>query len=126
MLLISLVESLLILPHHLSHLPGPDWVPRSAADRFFARTQGVVDRSLKRFIEGPLDRGLRFATGQPLATIAGAIAILILSVSLLPAGIVPTTFADVVEGDFVTAGLEMPDGTTAQRTYEVARELEAA
>ena len=48
------------------------------------------------------------------------------TLSLVPAGIVPTTFADVVEGDFVTATLEMPDGTLAERTYEVAMELERA
>ena len=126
MLMISLIESLLILPNHLSHLHGPDWAPTSAIDRFFARTQGYVDRSLNKFLEGPLDRGLRFATDQPMVTIAGTIGIFILSVSLLPAGIVKTTFNEVVEGDFVTASLEMPAGTTAQRTYEVARELEVA
>ena len=126
MLLISLFESLLILPNHLSHLHGPEWVPASGFDRFFARTQGFVDRQLAVFLDGPLDRALRFATGQPAITIAGAVALLILSVSLLPAGIVTSTFADVVEGDFVTATLEMPDGTTAERTFEVASELEAA
>ncbi len=126
MLLISLVESLLILPNHLSHLPGPNWVPTSTADRFFAGTQAFVDRILNRFIDGPLDRALKFATGQPLMTVAGALGLLIVSVSLIPAGIVPFTFADVVEGDFVTATLEMPDGTTADRTYEVAQELEEA
>ena len=83
---VSLVESLLILPNHLSHLHGPEWTPQSAVDRFFAGTQGYVDRGLSRFIQGPLDRGLRFATDQPLATIAGAIGILILSISLLRAG----------------------------------------
>ena len=126
MLLISPVESLLILPNRLSHLHDPERTPRGAVDRFFAWTNGLVDRGLNRFIQGPLDRGLRFATGQPLVTIAGAIGMLIVSISLLPAGIVPTTFADVVEGDFVTASLEMPDGTTAPRTYEVAQEMEAA
>ena len=126
MLMISLFESLLILPNHLSHLHGPEWVPANGVDRFFAHTQGIVDRQLNRFLAGPLDRALRFATGQPTITIAGAIGLLILTVSLLPAGIVTSSFADVVEGDFVTASLEMPDGTTAQRTYEVARELEAA
>ena len=126
MLMISLFESLLILPNHLSHLHGPEWVPANRVDRFFAHTQGFVDRQLNTFLAGPLDRALRFATGQPAITIAGAIGLLILTVSLLPAGIVTSSFADVVEGDFVTASLEMPDGTTAQRTYEVARELEAA
>ena len=126
MLSISLVESLFVLPNHLSHLHGPDWAPTSAVDRFFAGTQGFVDRSLNRFLNGPLELALRFATNQPGITIAGAIGLFILSVSLVPAGIVATTFADVVEGDFVTANLEMPDGTTAQRTYEVARELQGA
>ena len=51
---------------------------------------------------------------------------LVLSISLLPAGIVPTTLAADVEGDIATVVLEMPDGATAPRTYEVAQELEAA
>ncbi len=126
MLLISLVESLFVLPNHLSHLPGPEWEPTTALDRFFARIQNRVDVLLNRFVEGPLDRGLRFATNQPLVTMAGVLGLLVLSISLIPAGIVPTNFAGVVEGDFATATLEMPDGTTAQRTYEVAQELEEA
>lgn len=126
MLLISLIESLLILPNHLSRLHGPEWVPTGSVDQFFARVQGTVDQLLDKFLQGPLDRGLHFATAQPVVTLAGAIGLLILSISLIPAGIVATSFADVVEGDFVTATLEMPDGTTAQRTYEVAKELEAA
>ncbi len=126
MLLISLVESLFVLPNHLSHLPGPEGEPTTALDRFFARIQNRVDVLLNRFVEGPLDRGLRFATNQPLVTMAGVLGLLVLSISLIPAGIIPTNFAGVVEGDFATATLEMPDGTTAQRTYEVAQELEEA
>ena len=126
MLLISLVESLFILPKHLSHLQGPDWTPTHVVDRFFARTRGLVDRWIKSFLEGPMDRALRFSTDQPAVVIAGAVGLLFVSVSLVPAGIVPTTFADVVEGDFINASLEMPDGTPAERTYEVAVELEQA
>ena len=125
-LLVSLVESLLVLPNHLSHLHGPEWVPANAFDRFFTRIQGRVDLLLDSFVQGPLDRALRFATDQPAVTMAGAVGMLVLSISLLPAGIVPTTLADAVEGDFATVTLEMPDGTTAPRTYEVAKELEAA
>ena len=125
-LLVSLVESLLVLPNHLSHLHGPEWVPTNAFDRFFTRLQGRVDVLLNRFVQGPLNRALQFATDQPMVTMAGAVGMLILSISLLPAGIVPTTLADAVEGDFATVTLEMPDGTTASRTYEVAKELETA
>ncbi len=126
MLMVSLVESLFVLPNHLSHLPGPDWVPGNAFDRFFSRLQSRVDVQLQRFVQGPLDRALRFATARPGVTMTGAVGMLVLSISLVPAGIVPTTLADDVEGDIVTVVLEMPDGTTAPRTYEVARELEAA
>ncbi|MDE0691527.1 MAG: efflux RND transporter permease subunit [Gammaproteobacteria bacterium] len=124
MLLISLVESLFILPKHLAHLPGPDFTPTGAVDRFFARTQGGVERALRRFIDGPLDRALRFSTEQPAVILASVIGLFFFTVSLLPAGVVPTTFADVVEGDFVSATIEMPDGTTAERTHEVALSLE--
>ena len=126
MLLISLVESLLILPNHLSHLQGPGWTPTNVVDQFFSRTRAFVDRWTTTFLEGPLDRALHFATDQPAVVVAGAIGLLVVSVSLVPAGVVPTTFADVVEGDFVSAALEMPDGTPADRTYAVAMELEQA
>ena len=126
MLLISLAESLFILPNHLSRLKGPEWSPTGRVERFFARTQGYVDGLLRRIVEGPLDRALHFATRQPAVVMAGAVGALVVSVALLPAGVVKTTFADVVEGDFVSASLEMPDGTTARRTYEVALGLEEA
>ena len=126
-LAISLVESLLVLPNHLSHhLHGPDWAPRTGMQRSVARIQNRVDSWLNSFVQGPLDRGIQFATDWPEVTVAGAVALLILSISLIPAGIVPTTFATAVEGDFAIATLEMPDGTTAQQTYAVAQQLESA
>ena len=127
MLAISLVESLLVLPNHLSHhLHGPGWTPRTSAGALVARIQGRVDSLLARFVRGPLHRGVTFATDRPGLTLSAAVAALILCGAMLPAGIVSFTFATEVEGDFATATLEMPDGTTAQRTYEVAQEVEAA
>ena len=126
MLLISLAESLLILPHHLSHLPGPDWTPRGIVDGLLSRAHERFNRTLYRFVDGPLDRILDFATRQPAIILAGTFGLFVVSASLIPAGVVPTRFADVVEADFVTATLEMPDGTTAARTHEVAVQLEQA
>ena len=127
MLVISLVESLLVLPNHLSHhLHGPGWAPRTRPGRLVARIQGRVDRLLARFVRGPLHQAVSFATDRPGVTLSAAVALLILCVAMLPAGILSFTLATEVEGDFATATLEMPDGTTAERTYEVARELEVA
>ena len=125
MLLLSLVESLFVLPCHLAHLPVGRDSPGNAVERFFNSVQGAVDAGLARFNEGPLQRMLMFATAQPLVIISAAIGALVLSISLVPAGIVQTTFADVVQSDFVTATLEMPDGTVSARTMEMAQELEA-
>ena len=77
MLLISLAEALLILPKHLSHLHGPEWTPDNMVDRFFACIRDFVDRWLNRFLDGPLDGALRFATNHPAIMVAGSSAYLL-------------------------------------------------
>ena len=125
-LLVSLIESLLILPSHLAHLPGPDQRPSNFIERLFSWVQGRVARGLRWFVEGPLDMGLRLATGAPAVVIAGGVGIAILSVALVASGAVGVIFIEAVESDIVTANLVMPEGTPARRTGELARELEAA
>ncbi len=126
-LFFSLVESLLVLPNHLSHLPRPG-APRMAGQRvrFVKRTQMRVDEGLRRFIDGPLDRSLRFATGRPGVVIATGVAMVILCVATIPAGIIRVNFMPTVEGDLVTATLEMPEGTPVQRTANMAAVVESA
>lgn len=125
-LFLSLIESLFILPNHLSHLPEPHKAGGNAVTRFFERLQTRVDKQLQRFIEGPLDRGLHFATHVPSVVVAGGLAMIILAVAMVPAGILRVQFFPEVEGDVVTATLEMEEGTTAARTSEVTARLEAA
>ncbi len=126
MLVISLIEAFFILPRHLSHLPGPEWTPSNFVDKFLFRIRTHVSQGLSRFLQGPLNRALRFATDYPAIIMSGTLGLLVLCLSLVPAGVIPTTLTEVVEGDFVTATLEMPEGTPAERTFEVAMELEAA
>ena len=125
-LALSLIESLLILPNHLSHLPAPGHLPTNPVERFFGRVQSRVDLALSRFVNGPLDRGIRFATRWPAVVIAGGIATVVVSVALVGGGIVGLIFTEAVEADIVTANLEMPEGTPAHRTAQLASELEAA
>ena len=126
-LLFSLLESLLVLPNHLSHLPrvgghpgGPQRV------HLLKRIQIRVDGGLKRFVEGPLDRSLRFATGRPGIIIAAGVGLIIVCVAMIPAGIIRVNFMPTVEGDLVTATLEMPEGTPVQRTSNMATVVERA
>ena len=123
-LLFSLLESLLVLPNHLSHLPDPGSRSSMRGPHAIRLVQSRVESGLKRFIDGPLDRSLRFATGQPGIVIATGVAMIIISVAMVPAGIIKVDFMPSVEADMVTASLQMPEGTPVQRTAEVARSLE--
>ena len=139
-LLFSLLESLLVLPNHLSGMSargssgpgGPGATTRAkptagpVAVSLHKRAQARVNRGLERFVNGPLDRVLRFATARPGIVLAAGAGVLIVVLALVPAGIVGVAFTPTVEGNLVTATLEMPEGTPRARTAAVAQELEDA
>ena len=125
-LLISLAESLLVLPNHLSHLPAPDASNEGRLARGLRRIRERVDLLLKRTVAGPLDRGLRLAVDQPAIVLAAAAGLLVVTLGIVNAGVVPNRFLTPIEGDVVSANLEMPVGTPGERTSAVAAELEAA
>ncbi len=123
-LVFSLVESLFILPHHLSHLPEhaharlPSWLG------FVERAQEAVQSGLRRFTEGPLDRSVRFATEHYWLVIVGSVSILIVTLGVVAGRYISFSFLPRIEGDQVIAQLEMPQGTPTSRTREVAEYLE--
>lgn len=123
-LALSLIECLLILPYHLSHLPAPGTPNLNVVTRFFERLQAKVDRYYQAFVDGPLDRALNFSLRMPYVIVAGSVAILILFASFIPAGIIKVGFFPSVEADIVTASLEMPAGTTIEQTEKIARLIE--
>jgi len=125
-LTLSLVEALYVLPHHLSTLPDHDHKPGNRVTRFFSRVQSWVDARFKAFVEGPLDRALRFVVAMPYLILASGVALLILFLAMIPGGIIKFAFFPEIEGDIVAATLEMPSGTTVERTAEVTERIEAA
>ncbi len=125
-LALSLVEALLVLPHHLSSLPAAGTHAANAVTRFFERVQNAVDRRFKAFVEGPLDRALRFSVRFPFIVLSGAVALLIVMVSLLPAGVIKFSFFPDIEGDVVTASVELPAGSTIESTSAYAQRIEEA
>ena len=123
---LSLVEALFVLPHHLSTLPDTDHKPSNAVTRFFARVQAWVDLRFKAFVDGPLDRALKFVVAMPYLVVASGVALLILFVAMIPGGLIKFSFFPEIEGDIVVATLEMPSGTTVERTEDVTERIEAA
>ncbi len=123
---LSLVEAMLVLPYHLSHLPPAGTKAGNMVTRFFERVQMAVDMRFQAFVEGPLDRALQFTVRAPAIILAGALACLILFIAMLPAGIIKFAFFPDIEADQVSASLEMPAGTTIDRTTVLTNRIEAA
>ncbi len=124
-LMLSLVESLLVLPNHLAHLPAPR-EPRWRPGRAVRQAQEAVNRLLRRIVDGPLDRALRFATAAPAIVLAAVAALMLISMTIVATGLVRYEFLPQIEGDIVSANIEMPVGTPSERTADVAAQLEAA
>ncbi|WP_420447518.1 efflux RND transporter permease subunit [Candidatus Palauibacter sp.] len=125
-LFISLLESLLVLPNHLAHLPAPGQPARHRTAELLSGIRGRVDRLLKRIADGPFDRGLRLATEQPLVVLASAAGLLAIASTLVVSGIVPNRFNVPLEGDIVSTDLELPTGAPTELTGGVADRVEAA
>ena len=116
----SLIESLFILPAHLSHVKiNSDKKPGRILG-FIERIQNAFSRLLRRFIEGPLDRALGFSVRHYGLVIVTAISMILLSAGLVAGGLIKFSFLPDIEGENVIARIEMPQGTTAEQTRRVA------
>ncbi len=113
-LLGSLVEALLVLPAHLAATKG----------RIRPEGASFLARRLKGFVNGPYERLLRVFLTWRYATLAGALVILFLALSLWLGGRLKFTFFPRVEGDDINCYLTMPAGTPVSRTLSIAREIE--
>lgn len=111
-LLWSLVESLFVLPNHLSH-----YVHRRPEDRSF------VARKLEAFVERVYRPVLHVALEWRYLTIAVALATLLVTVGLVAGGKIRYQFFPDVESDFITVALTMPPGTPVEKTAEGVRLL---
>jgi len=116
-LLVSLIESLFVLPAHLS-LGGRKLEKKtrpSPADRMRKYTVG----SLERFINGPYQRFLKLCLEYRYVSIAASLAILFLAIGITRGGIVKFLFLPEVEGDLIMVELVMPRGTPVENTAGV-------
>jgi multidrug efflux pump subunit AcrB len=122
LLLVSLIESLFILPAHLAL-----GRPRPAAGGVLGAIEQVrrtFGRQLDRVIVGPYRRSLELCLRWRYITLATAVTILILSVGIVGGGIIKFTFMPEVDGDVITADLQMPRGTPATETARIKRYIE--
>jgi len=126
-LLFSLVESQLILPAHLAHeSPRLSRLAEVAPFRWWTSLQQRFARALTWYIDNVYLRSLRVLLRFRYATVAGAIAMLLATIGLLLGGFVKAVFMPPVDGDVISARLEMPLGTPSQVTSRAVDRIERA
>jgi multidrug efflux pump subunit AcrB len=124
-LLLSLLESFLVLPRHLAHLE--DRAPRRFSPRrLTAPARRRVQDALEAFSRGPLARAVHFAVRHPAVTLSAAVALLVTALALPAGGWIKFVFFPEVQGNYVTARLELAQNTPETRTLAVAQRIEAA
>ncbi len=130
-LLLSLVESMLILPAHLSHEAPPRRIawylwPIWPVVWLLQRAPVAVDRHLRRFIDHVYRPALETTLRWRYMTVATFVATLILVVGMVAGGRIRASFFPRLAGDVAVASLEMPHGTSAEPTRRVLERIEAA
>ena len=121
----SLIETKLILPAHLRHLRVDGSTPGGVLGAI-QRFQGRFSTALTNFASGPYRRFLLFCLQYRYITIAVFVALFIVSMALLPAGLVRYVFFPNVPSDQIYVTLEMPQGAPWEKTHDYARRIEAA
>jgi multidrug efflux pump subunit AcrB len=126
-LVFSLIESQLILPSHLAHRRTDS--KKAKANRFvgsWQRFQSTMANGLERIGRVHYGRALDVAIEWRYVTVAIALGVVLLTVTLFASGRMRYQFVPAVEGDIVTAFLTMPQGIPIDQTQAAIEQIQAA
>lgn len=115
-LVISLIEVFFILPSHMAH--GGDW-STGPMKRLKDSVQDGLYLVRDRCVMPVVKLGLR----MPFLVIAACIALIIATMGLVSGGHVRFVFFPVVEGEEIKVTLEMPQGTSFDKTEKAMRRV---
>ncbi|MEE2923663.1 MAG: efflux RND transporter permease subunit, partial [bacterium] len=118
-LLLSLVESIIILPGHIAHHVKP-----IQKQNFFTRLQAKMQRLMQEGIEWFIRRvylkSVRFILRYRYAAVASAFSLLIISVGMIAGGRVEFNFMPKTDNDVVLVYLEFAPGIDFKHTEKWA------
>ncbi len=118
LLLVSLVESLLILPTHLS--PGK---ARPDSGGFLGSIDQIrhwFSNTLQRFVNGPYLWALKLNLHYRYIALAAGIVALLLTVGVVKNGLIKFAFMPEVDGDKITVVIQMNRGVPIEETSRVS------
>ncbi|QOC24255.1 efflux RND transporter permease subunit [Wenzhouxiangella sp. AB-CW3] len=123
-LVMSIVESKLILPAHLAHMRVKKY--ESDTPNRFVRFQRGFSDNLYKLVDNYYLPSLRVMLKNRYLALAGFISLLILSLGLIVGGFLRVVFFPDIAGDFMRVDLEMNEGTPAYVTHGNMDRLEQA
>ncbi|MFK7913997.1 MAG: efflux RND transporter permease subunit, partial [Pseudomonadales bacterium] len=123
-LVMSIVESQLILPSHLAHRNHRE--PTKGISLWWNNIQGKIAAQLEHFAKDFYAPLVAQAIAWRYATAALGLGVLIIALALMISGRVVFGFFPAVEGDRVYAQLELPEGTPSSTTVRAAQQIEEA
>ncbi len=118
LLLMSLIESLLVLPTHLSSGKA-----QSVNSGFLGRIDRVrqwFGDGLQRFVNGPYLWALKLNINYRYISLAAGLVALLLTFGVVKNGLIKFTFMPEVDGDKITVSVQMNRGVPIEETSRVS------
>lgn len=118
-LVVSLIEAFLILPHHLSHSMQAEKAGRSKVNEFVER---IVSWARENIVGKFVDLTIQWR----YLTVGVSFGLLLLSVSMLTGGFLKFVAFPDLDGDTVVARILLPQGTPLAHTKAVVEKMQSA
>ncbi len=129
----SLLQSKFVLPAHLALLSPRDrsekvrskFFLKRALDGLFALQRTIAD-SLEKFVEKIYQPALGFCLKWRYVTAGVFISVLVLTLTAVGTGHIKAMFFPEIEGDILSAKVELAQGVPFEETEKVVKRIEAA
>ena len=122
----SIIESMLILPSHLSHRKRARDTKHGKFVAGWLQFQNKLAGGLENFAANVYGKYLSRSLNWRYSVLAGGIAILIITAGFFLSGRIGIQFFPGIAGNRITASLTMPEGINIEETAAAASRIEAA
>lgn len=118
--LISLAESLFILPNHLSHL-GP--IKKQGIQAWIHKKQQVFSHAFRLWVNHKYGNFLESLLNHRYLTVVAAFSLLFVTLSYASSGRMGMSMFPKTESDFAKVTISLPYGTAIEKTKTVVQQL---
>lgn len=130
-LIFSLIECILLLPAHLSHLPDPENAGKSdiLKSDIWSKIKQInkkADKLLKEFIQNRYKPFLQKALHYRYISLCTGLALLMFTMGLIKGEFIKFESFPEIDGFIITANIKFQNGTPPEVTKEAVKKMEAA